>query len=94
MVALDQIISGLPRSQRIVFELIAVRGYSEKQAAAKLQLSVHTVHSQMKSIYRHFKVSGCRQLMALVIEHINRQASVQTNAVEQEKIISPSANHL
>ncbi len=41
-----------------------VRGLSEKQVAAELQLSPHTVHEYVKALYRHFDVSSRSELLA------------------------------
>ena len=40
-------------------------GDSEKQIAARLGLSAHTVHVHVKSIYRHFQVNSRGELMSL-----------------------------
>jgi DNA-binding CsgD family transcriptional regulator len=41
-----------------------VRGLSEKQVAAALQLSPHTVHDYVKALYRHFGVQSRGELLA------------------------------
>lgn len=45
-----------------------LRGDSEKQVAAKLGVSQHTVHVYVKSLYRHFGVSSRGELMARYIK--------------------------
>lgn len=42
-------------------------GDSEKQIAARLHLSPHTVHTYVKSLYRRFEVSSRGELMALFL---------------------------
>jgi DNA-binding CsgD family transcriptional regulator len=40
------------------------RGLSEKQVAAELELSPHTVHDYVKALYRHFGVQSRSELLA------------------------------
>jgi DNA-binding NarL/FixJ family response regulator len=42
-----------------------VRGLGEKQLAAELGLSPHTVHDYVKALYRHFGVQSRAELLAL-----------------------------
>lgn len=58
--------SGLSPAQQRVLEC-ALKGYSEKQIAATLGLSVHTVHNHMKQIYQHFKVHSRSELLAMFV---------------------------
>ena len=44
-----------------------LNGDSEKQAAAKLGLSIHTVHDYVKRLYRVFNVASRGELMAQVL---------------------------
>jgi DNA-binding CsgD family transcriptional regulator len=44
-----------------------VRGRSEKQVAAALGLSPHTVHDHVKALYRHFGVDSRGALLALCL---------------------------
>jgi DNA-binding CsgD family transcriptional regulator len=41
-----------------------VRGWSEKQVAAEVGLSPHTVHDYVKALYRHFGVQSRSELLA------------------------------
>lgn len=43
------------------------RGRSEKQLAAELGLSPHTVHDYVKALYRHFGVQSRAELLALCV---------------------------
>ena len=45
------------------------RGASEKQVAAELRLSPHTVHEYVKALYRHFGVSSRGELLAHCFKH-------------------------
>lgn len=54
-----------PRMQQTLECLLA--GASEKEVAAKLGLSSHTVHDYVKKLYRHFKVSSRAELLATVL---------------------------
>lgn len=44
-----------------------LHGKSEKEIARELHLSVHTVHSNVKSLYRTFQVTSRAELMSLWI---------------------------
>ena len=47
-------------------------GDSEKQLAARLELSHATIHQYVTALYRHFGVRSRAQLLALVIRRIGR----------------------
>ena len=51
-----------PRMEQTVRWLLG--GDSEKQVAAKLRLSQHTVHVYVKALYRKYKVSSRGELLA------------------------------
>lgn len=51
-----------PRQQQTLTYLL--NGDSEKQIAAKLSLSPHTVHVYVKGVYRHFGASSRGELLA------------------------------
>jgi len=51
-----------PRQQQTLTHLL--NGDSEKQIAAKLALSRHTVHVYVKGLYRHFGASSRGELLA------------------------------
>lgn len=53
----------LPRRLRETLACL-LEGDSEKQVAAKLGLSPHTVHIHVKRLYRHFEVSSRGELLA------------------------------
>ncbi len=55
--------AALPPRQKQTLQLL-LKGMSEKQISASLQLSVHTVHVYVKSIYRTFRVSTRSELLA------------------------------
>jgi len=46
---------------------LLARGLGEKQVAAELGLSPHTVHEYVKTLYRHFGVSSRGELLALCL---------------------------
>ena len=54
---------GIPAGARRVLACI-LEGDADKQVAARLGLSVHTVNGYAKEIYRHFGVRGRTELMA------------------------------
>jgi DNA-binding CsgD family transcriptional regulator len=64
--ALDVPLAGLSDGQRHVLRLL-VQGASEKQAAAALGLSYHTIHTHVKQIYRQLQVRSRGELMALCL---------------------------
>jgi len=51
-----------PRMRQTLEGLLA--GDSEKQVAAKLGLSRHTVHVYVKQLYKHYEVSSRAELLA------------------------------
>jgi len=56
----------LSKAQRRVFELV-ISGISDKGIAHRLDLSPHTVHNHMRTIFRIFDVHSRAQLLALVL---------------------------
>jgi DNA-binding CsgD family transcriptional regulator len=65
--ALDaDLLDDLPPRLRDVLQALA-RGLSEKQVAAELQLSAHTVHDYVKALHRRFGVASRGELLALVL---------------------------
>ena len=60
---LDAHLGSLSDGQRQVLRLL-VQGASEKEAAAALCLSYHTIHTHVKQIYRLLGVSSRAELMA------------------------------
>ena len=58
-----------PRLQQTMQSLLA--GDSEKQAAAKMGVSPHTVHVYVKSLYRRYNVSSRGELLAKWVAKAN-----------------------
>jgi pSer/pThr/pTyr-binding forkhead associated (FHA) protein len=69
MTALDL---SLSVAQRRVFNLL-LAGLSEKQVAAKLQVSRHTVHTHVRQIYRSLKVRSRAELLARFVQQRSDQ---------------------
>ncbi len=67
----DQVLEGkriysgppLSRRQRETLELL-LAGNAEKQIAARLKISRHTVHVYVKSLYKRFDVNSRPELLA------------------------------
>lgn len=59
------------RPRQVLIHLIG--GDSSKQIAAKLNLSIHTIHDHLKTIYRHFDVSSRSELLAKFITTNRKQ---------------------
>jgi len=55
--------AGLSDGQRQVLRLL-VQGASEKEAAASLNLSYHTIHAHLKQVYRQLEVRSRAELVA------------------------------
>lgn len=62
----SQMFSQLPPSMRRVCAAL-MTGRSEKQIAADLKLSPHTVHSHVKALYKWFRVHSRAELMAKLL---------------------------
>jgi DNA-binding CsgD family transcriptional regulator len=60
--ASKEVLSLSARPRQTLQYLLA--GYSEKQAAAALNLSTNTVHHYVKHLYRHFRVSSRSELLS------------------------------
>ncbi len=58
-----------PAEQRVLFALLG--GLSEKETAAKLSISPHTVHNHIKQIYLAYQVNSKAELLALFISRPN-----------------------
>ena len=56
-----------PRLQQTMQSLLA--GDSEKQAAAKMGVSPHTVHVYVKTLYRRYNVSSRGELLSRWVKH-------------------------
>ena len=69
-----------PRLQQTLERLLA--GDSEKQIAARLALSRHTVHVYVKSLYRHFDVSSRGELLARFVRRSHNGPGVPAAAPE------------
>jgi DNA-binding CsgD family transcriptional regulator len=59
-------IDSLPPRLREVLDLLS-RGHSEKQVAADLDLSIHTVHDYVKTLHRRLRVQSRGELLALAL---------------------------
>jgi DNA-binding NarL/FixJ family response regulator len=70
-----------PRLRQTLSGLLA--GNSEKQVAATLGLSKHTVHLYVTAIYRHFGVNSRGELLALLLRGGGRRAGAN-GAVDAE----------
>ena len=62
------VFEGLPRRLGETLQAL-VEGDSEKQVAARLGLSRHTVHEYIKDLYRRLAVNSRAELLALCIKH-------------------------
>jgi DNA-binding CsgD family transcriptional regulator len=58
---------GLSPTQRRVFKLL-VDGFGEKQIAARLKLSQHTVHNHVRAIYTSYSVHSRAELLARLLQ--------------------------
>ena len=59
-------------SKRMIDTLqLLLAGDSEKQVAAKLNISPHTVHIHIKKLYKRLEVSSRPELMAKCLRKIN-----------------------
>ena len=54
-----------PRLREVLLRL--TRGLGEKQLAAELKLSPHTVHDHVKALYRRLHVGSRGELLALCL---------------------------
>jgi DNA-binding CsgD family transcriptional regulator len=59
-----------PRERQTLHRLLA--GDSEKEVAAQLGVSPHTVHIYVKSLYKYYQVSSRGELMAKCLPERNR----------------------
>ena len=73
----DQVVAGKPingggeplsKRQRETLELL-LTGNAEKQIAARLNISRHTVHVYVKSLYKRFDVNSRPELLAKWVRH-------------------------
>jgi DNA-binding NarL/FixJ family response regulator len=80
-----------PRQQQVLRELLI--GRTEKDAAANLGISAHTLHVHVRSIYRAYGVHSRSQLMGLWImagddlkdfASVDRRASGCSDALERK----------
>jgi DNA-binding CsgD family transcriptional regulator len=69
---------GLSDGQRQVLRLL-VQGASEKEAAASLNLSYHTVHAHVKQIYRQLEVRSRGELIIFCLSPPGLQPASQDN---------------
>jgi DNA-binding CsgD family transcriptional regulator len=62
-----------PRQEQVLAEL--QEGRSEKEAAANLGVSTHTVHTYVKALYERFDVSSRSELLSLWVKRGSRASS-------------------
>lgn len=62
----------LTRAQRRVYDYL-MEGASEKQAASRLHVSIHTVHSHTKAIYKIFGITTRAELLAYCTKPATRR---------------------
>jgi pSer/pThr/pTyr-binding forkhead associated (FHA) protein len=62
-----RLLQKLSEAQRRV-TILLLGGRSEKEAAARLRLSQHTVHNHIKEIYRRLEVNSRAELLALFVD--------------------------
>jgi DNA-binding CsgD family transcriptional regulator len=67
----DAVSDRLPRHLRSTLFCL-LEGTSEKQAAARLGLSRHTVHGYITALYRHFHVKSRAELLVLCLRRERR----------------------
>jgi DNA-binding CsgD family transcriptional regulator len=64
----DDLFTSLPPRVRQTLDCL-LEGDSEKQVAARLGLSRHTVHQYVTDLYRRLGVSSRAELLALCLRH-------------------------
>jgi DNA-binding CsgD family transcriptional regulator len=74
--------AGLSDGQRQVLRLL-VQGASEKEAAASLGLSYHTIHAHVKQIYRQLEVRSRGELIILCLAPPGTTASAADDATHK-----------
>jgi DNA-binding CsgD family transcriptional regulator len=68
----------LPRRLQETLDLL-LAGQSEKQVAARLGISYHTVHEYVKILYKRFRVASRSQLLALFLQRSQPAAGPTSN---------------
>ena len=58
--------NSMPDRQRSTLDLL-LDGKSEKEVAARLDISPHTVHNHVKEIYKRMNVNSRPELLALFV---------------------------
>lgn len=77
----------LSRRQNEIAGLLSL-GYSEKEIASRLNVSVDTVHTHKKNIFR---VIGVRSVVDLAREIISRVTGMNVSRLIRENVIEPNA---
>jgi DNA-binding CsgD family transcriptional regulator len=67
-----------PRQLQVLDYLL--EGDGEKQVAYRLSISVHTVHTHVRHIYRAYQVQSRTELLARFVQRTDRRASLGGNA--------------
>ena len=77
----------LSRRQNEIAGLLSL-GYSEKEIASRLNVSVDTVHTHKKNIFRGV---GVRSVVDLAREIISRVTGMNVSRLIRENVIEPNA---
>jgi pSer/pThr/pTyr-binding forkhead associated (FHA) protein len=75
--------AGLSDGQRHVLRLL-VQGASEKEAAASLSLSYHTIHAHVKQIYRQLGVRSRGELIALCLSPLSVSSAAEDDTGDEK----------
>jgi pSer/pThr/pTyr-binding forkhead associated (FHA) protein len=75
--------AGLSDGQRHVLRLL-VQGASEKEAAATLGLSYHTIHAHVKQIYRQLEVRSRGELIAHCLAPVSQSTAADDDTGEEK----------
>jgi len=65
--SIEDLRSLLTTMEDVVFELL-IEGYSSKEIANTVSISLATVNTHIQHIYKKFKVASRSQLMALILK--------------------------
>ena len=78
-----------PAQRRVLENLL--RGLTEKEVAARLNISIHTVHSHVKNLYKIFGVSSRGELIAQHRDKlVSSEATNDTTAPEESGLADDS----
>jgi DNA-binding CsgD family transcriptional regulator len=71
-----------PRQRQVLLALL--EGCSEKEVAAQLGISRHTVHIYVKAIYRHYGVCSRSELMSQLLRHGGQGAILKPTGIHAQ----------